>query len=131
MSRPPGGCEEVLSAVLVLLANTKGATDIATDEDGMPLDLLWKAAQCHMKNLAGFIARLRALQGLIETDQVPKANFKHVRPFLAMRNFSYEILKKKSKPVAFCCAFVIAIVAFHDDRAMPSEQGRVQDCSTK
>eukprot|EP01048_Picozoa_sp_COSAG05_P001824 COSAG05_NODE_65_length_22456_cov_17.448540_11_plen_955_part_00 len=134
MFRPPSGCEEVLSAVLVLLANTRptpGATDIATNKAGRPRDLSWKAAQSHMKNVAGFIARLRALQGLIETDQVPKANFKHVRPFLAMQNFSYEILKKKSGPIAFCCAFVIAIVAFHDDRAAPSEQARVQDCSTK
>ena len=46
MAKPPGGVDDVFSAVLVLLANAGGASDIACDKKGKPKDVSWKAAPC-------------------------------------------------------------------------------------
>jgi dynein heavy chain len=114
MAKPPGGVDDVFSSILVLLANAGGASDIATTKKGMPKDLSWKAAQLLMKDVVAFIARLKGVKALIDTDQVPKVNFEHIRSYLALDYFTVEIIKKKSNAAAGCCAFVIAIVTYYD-----------------
>ena len=114
MAKPPPGVDDVFSSVLVLLANAGGAKDIACTKKGMPKDVSWKAAQLLMKDVVGFIARLKGVKDLIDTNQVPKVNFDHIRPYLAMEHYTPEVIKKKSNAAAGCCMFVIAIVTYYD-----------------
>jgi hypothetical protein len=116
MPRPPGGVDDVVSAIIVLLANASGATDIACTRKGVPKDTSWKAAQLLMKDVVKFRDRLRGLKDLIDTDQVPTVNFEHTRPYLALEHFTYEAMVKKAKSAALCCQFVIEIVAHYDSR---------------
>ena len=114
MAKPPGGVDDVFSAVLVLLANAGGASDIACDKKGKPKDVSWKAAQLLMKDVNGFINRLKGVKGLIDTDQVPVCNFAHIRQYLELDYFSYDGIVSKSKAAAGCCAFIVNIVIYYD-----------------
>jgi dynein heavy chain len=114
MAKPPGGVDDVFAAVLVLLANAGGASDIATDKKGKPKDVSWKAAQLLMKDVNGFINRLKGVKPLIDSDQVPKCNFDHIRQYLDLDYFSYDGIVTKSKAAAGCCAFVVNIVIYYD-----------------
>jgi dynein heavy chain len=114
MAKPPGGVDDVFASILVLLANAGGMKDIACSKKGMPKDLSWKAAQLLMKDVQGFINRLKGVKDLIDTDQVPKVNFDNIRSYLALEYFNYEAIKKKSNAAAGCCVFVIAIVTYYD-----------------
>jgi dynein heavy chain len=114
MAKPPMGVDDVFSAILCLLANSGGRADIGTDKKGKPKDVTWKAAQLLMKDVVKFIDTLKDFKGLIDTDEVPKANFEHVRPYLALEYFTFDGIVKKSKAAAGCCLFVINIVMYYD-----------------
>ena len=140
MAKPPGGVDDVFAAIMVLLANAGGATDIACDKKGKPKDVSWKKAQLLMKDVGGFIERLKGLKDLIELGQVPKVNFENIRPYLALEHFTFDIIKKKSGAAAGCCMFVIAIVKYYDivvavepkrQSTKSKDRNRADDCTVR
>ena len=46
--------------------------------------------------------------------EVPKINWKEVRPYLAMEHFNVETIESKNRAAAGLCAWVVNIVKYHD-----------------
>ena len=76
--KPAPEVQGMFAACVVLLANTGGRKDIPTTKEGAPKDTSWNAC----KPLLGG-AFIKQMCGLFDNiEQVPQANWMHVRPFI-------------------------------------------------
>lgn len=67
-----------------------------------------------MANPTSFLGQLNSFKGKIDNDEVPAANFKHIRGTLADPEFTPEIIKNKSGAAGGLCDWIINIVQYYD-----------------
>ena len=104
LGKPPAGIDDVTGACIYLLHPTgKGKIDVS-----------WKAAQGMMKDVNAFLEMLLNYKGRIDGGQVPKQNFKNIRPLLELEHFNVPTMTKKSSAAAGLTDFVINITVYWD-----------------
>lgn len=78
-------------------------------------DRSWDAAKKSLlSNINGFLSGLKGYKAFVDNFEVPKINWKEVRPYLAMEHFNVETIESKNRAAAGLCAWVVNIVKYHD-----------------
>ena len=104
LGKPPAGVDDVAAACIYMLHDgSKGKIDVE-----------WKAAQKMMKDVNAFLEVLLGYKKRIDDGNVPKQNFKNLRPLLAKEHFTKEIMMGKSQAAAGLCDFVFNITTYWD-----------------
>ena len=104
LGKPPAGVDDVAAACIYMLHDgSKGKIDVE-----------WKAAQKMMKDVNAFLEVLLGYKKRIDDGNVPKQNFKNLRPLLAKEHFTKEIMMGKSQAAAGLCDFVLNITTYWD-----------------
>ena len=113
MAKPPKGVDDVFAAIMVLQAGImKGVT---VTKNGNVKDRSWDASKKSLlSNVSGFLAGLKCYKEFVDNFEVPKINWKEVRPYLAMEHFNVETIESKNRAAAGLCAWVVNIVKYHD-----------------
>jgi len=104
LKSPPAGIDDVTGACIYLLH----------DGGKGKIDVTWKASQQMMKDVNGFLETLLKYKDRIDGGSVPKANFKNIRPLLALEHFNVATMTKKSSAAAGLTDFVINITVYWD-----------------
>lgn len=114
LSRPPGGVDMVLEAVMQLQAGISPA--IVLDSRGRPKDCSWKASQSLMKDPTKFLKDLQEFKTMVDISRVPASNIESARRIqVAMGEyFLPECMCKKSKAAAGLTAWVSNIIRYYD-----------------
>jgi len=105
LKKPPAGIDDVLSAVICLLADK---------DKGVPKDKSWQAAGKLMKDVNKFMDELFGFKEEIDKEVVPASNFKAVRPYLKDEGFDPQKILRKSNAAAGLCGWVVNIVIYYD-----------------
>ena len=145
MLKPPAGVDDVFSAVMVLLAGVKTEAgkplvDITTQKNGKVKDRSWTAAK---KSLLGstqqFLDGLMSFKQYVDNFDVPKINWREVRPYLEMDHFTVEVISAKNSAAGGLVSWVVNIVTYYDTivgvepkrQALAEANARLDAASTK
>jgi dynein heavy chain len=113
MTKPPGGVDDVFSAVMVLLAGVMPS--IVVQKNGKVKDRGWDQAKKQMLgNIAEFLDQLMGFKEVADAGNVPAVNWKEVRPYIELEHFDVEIIKKKNGSAAGLVSWVVNIVIYYD-----------------
>jgi dynein heavy chain, axonemal len=113
MAKPPKGVDDVFAAIMVLLAGIM--KNIPVQKNGKVRERSWDSAKKSLlTNISGFLTSLKGYKQFVDNFEVPKINWKEVRPYLAMEHFNVETIESKNRAAAGLCAWVINIVKYHD-----------------
>ena len=113
MAKPPKGVDDVFAAIMVLLAGIM--KNVPVQKNGKVRDRSWDSAKKSLlSNISGFLVSLKGYKQFVDNFEVPKINWKEVRPYLAMEHFNVETIESKNRAAAGLCAWVINIVKYHD-----------------
>ena len=104
MSKPPAGVDDVTGACIYMLH----------DGGKGKIDTSWKSSVIMMKDVTAFLNELLGFKQRIDDGNVPKQNFKNLRPLLAKEHFSVEPMRNKSSAAAGLCDFVLNITKYWD-----------------
>jgi len=104
LAKPPAGIDDVTGACVYLLHDgSKGKIDAS-----------WKASQQLMKDVNKFLDELLTFKDKIDNGQVPKQNFKNIRPLLDKEWFNVDTMRTKSAAAAGLCDWVLNITVYWD-----------------
>ncbi|KAJ1634337.1 dynein heavy chain and region D6 of dynein motor-domain-containing protein [Pavlovales sp. CCMP2436] len=104
LATPPPGIPDVTGACVYLLhPGGKGKIDAS-----------WKASQMLMKDVNKFLDELMTFKDKVDANQIPKANFKNIRPLLEKEWFNVDTMRTKSSAAAGLCDWVLNIVVYWD-----------------
>ena len=67
-----------------------------------------------MGDINKFLVQLKEYKGVVDAFQVPKINWKEVRPYLADPDFTVEVIEKKNTAAAGLVSWVVNIVTYYD-----------------
>jgi dynein heavy chain len=104
LAKPPAGIDDVTGACVYLLhPGGKGKIDVS-----------WKASQSMMKDVNKFLDELMTFKDKIDAGEIPKQNFKNIRPLLEKEWFNVDTMRNKSSAAAGLCDWVVNIVVYWD-----------------
>eukprot|EP00306_Pavlova_sp_CCMP459_P002806 CAMPEP_0185179034 /NCGR_PEP_ID=MMETSP1139-20130426/31803_1 /TAXON_ID=298111 /ORGANISM="Pavlova sp., Strain CCMP459" /LENGTH=3023 /DNA_ID=CAMNT_0027744869 /DNA_START=1 /DNA_END=9072 /DNA_ORIENTATION=+ len=104
LAKPPAGIDDVTGACVYLLhPGGKGKIDAS-----------WKASQQLMKDVNKFLDELLKYKDKIDNGEIPKQNFKNIRPLLEKEWFNVETMRSKSSAAAGLCDWVLNITVYWD-----------------
>ena len=104
LAKPPAGIDDVTGACVYLLhPGAKGKIDAS-----------WKASQGMMKDVNKFLDELLTFKDKIDAGDVPKQNFKNIRPLLEKEWFNVDTMRNKSSAAAGLCDWVLNITVYWD-----------------
>ena len=102
MAKPPKGVDDVFAAIMVLVAGIM--KNVPVQKNGKVKDRSWDAAKKGLlSNINGFLAGLKGYKAFVDNFEVPKINWKEVRPYLAMEHFNSKLLNQKSSGCRSMC----------------------------
>ena len=113
MAKPPAGVDDVFAATMVLLAGVH--PNVVIQKNGKVKDKSWDACK---KQLLGsipeYIEYLKGIKIGVDTNTIPKMNFKEVHELTDLEHFKYDIILTKNKAAAGLCSFVVNIVMYYE-----------------
>ncbi|RHY37619.1 hypothetical protein DYB25_004897 [Aphanomyces astaci] len=115
MSKPPAGVGDIFASVLVLFAGINPDVPVQKNGKIKEKDRAWdNCKKILLANVNGLIDELKNFKNLVDTNAVPEANWKEIRPLLELPHFNVEIIEKRNSAAAGLCAWVINIVLYYD-----------------
>ncbi|ETV86145.1 hypothetical protein H257_02603 [Aphanomyces astaci] len=115
MSKPPAGVGDIFASVLVLFAGINPDVPVQKNGKIKEKDRAWEnCKKILLANVNGLIDELKNFKNLVDTNAVPEANWKEIRPLLELPHFNVEIIEKRNSAAAGLCAWVINIVLYYD-----------------
>merc|ERR1711871_1315183 len=113
MLKPPAGVDDVFAATQVLLAGVH--PNVVVNKRGQVKDKSWDAAKKQlMGNIGEYLEALKGFKDKADAGEVPKINWKEVRPYLAKETFTVEVMQTKNSAAAGLAGWVINIVIYYD-----------------
>ena len=107
------GVDDVFAATMVLLAGVH--PNVVIQKNGKVKDKSWDACK---KQLLGsipeYIEYLKGIKIGVDTNTIPKMNFKEVKELTDLEHFKYDIILTKNKAAAGLCSFVVNIVMYYE-----------------
>jgi dynein heavy chain len=107
LQRPPAGVDDVMIAVMILLAPRAAGVP-------KPEKRTWPNAVLLMAKVDTFLATLLDFKSQIDQQNVNPKNFAEVRPYLRKEHFNRDAISVKSKAAAGICEWVVNIVEYYD-----------------
>ncbi|ETW07727.1 hypothetical protein H310_02174 [Aphanomyces invadans] len=115
MSKPPAGVGDIFASVMLLFAGINPDVPVQKNGKVKEKDRAWEVCKkILLANVNGLIDELKNFKLLVDTNAVPEANWKEIRPLLELPHFNVEIIEKRNSAAAGLCAWVINIVQYYD-----------------